>query len=411
MKQFYVFNRVFLLLTLLVGFVSCDKDENDVTPPAVNKYLVEVTTEQRISRTDIIAGLEASLGIQIANKPLALMIKDLDAAAITYNTTGVDGKPIVASGVVVMPVGITEYNYLLSIQHGTLDMEEAPSRGLFYYEMAPVVSGHVVVMADYLGYGVSQTPDRQHPYLHNESTGRVCADMIEAAREYLAGKRLKEKADKVDLIGYSQGANSTLATVYEMEKRGQSARIRAVHAGGGSYDLTGTLTSFLSNGMSDYPRMGYIPYIIRGMSYGEQITLDDAKVYSPALITKGLTGMFSTKPLSQWHEALGTDITQVIHPDFFAFPTFNGNTEIAKLLAAVEKNSLVKRDAPQTAVKLYHSRQDDFVPYSNATAAKAKWSNATLTDLTTPGHAQAGMEFMLRYMGLWEMFSGNSSTE
>lgn len=411
MRQFYAFNRVFLLLTLLVGFASCDKDEKEVTPPAENKYLVEVTAEQRISRTDIIAGLEAPLGIQIANKPLALMIKDVDAAAITYNTTGVDGKPTVASGVVIMPVGTTEYDHLLSIQHGTLDMEEAPSRRLFYYEMTPVISNHVVVMADYLGYGVSQTPDRQHPFLHNESTGRVCADMIEAAREYLAGKRLKEKADKVELIGYSQGANSTLATVYEMEKRGLSARIRAIHAGGGLYNLTGTLTSFFSNGMGDYPRMGYIPYIIRGMSYGEQIMLDDTKVYSPTLIAKGLTGMFSTKPLSQWHEALGTDITHVIHPDFFAFPTFNGNTEIAKLLAAVEKNSLVKRDAPQTAVKLYHSRQDDFVPYSNATAAKSKWSNATLTDLATPGHVQAGMEFMLRYMGLWEMFSGNSSTE
>lgn len=80
-----------------------------------------------------------------------------------------------------MTAGTTAYDHLLSIQHGTLDLEEAPSRQLFYYEMAPVISNHVVVMADYLGFGVSQTADRQHPYLHNESTGRTCADMIEAA--------------------------------------------------------------------------------------------------------------------------------------------------------------------------------------------------------------------------------------
>lgn len=403
MKNFSILIRVCVVLVLMTGFISCSKEEGGAEPLKDYKFLKEVVTEQKIARTDIISGLDKTFPeLNITTSPLALLIKDIDVAAITYTTVGVDGKPVVASGVIAMTSGTKEYDHLLSIQHGTLDMEEAPSRQLFYYEMAPVVNNHVVVMADYLGYGVSQTPDRQHPYLHNESTGRVCADMIEAAREYLAGKRIKESTDQVELIGYSQGANSTIATVYEMEKRGQGARIRAVHAGGGSYDLTGTLNSFVVGGMGNYPRMGYIPYIIRGLSYGEQITLDDAKIYSPVLIEKGSIEIFNTKPLSQWHEPLGTDVTKIINSDFFAVPTFNGNTDIIKLLAAVDKNSLVKRDAPQTGVKLYHSRTDDFVPYSNATSAKNKWSNATLVDLTSEGHVQAGMEFMLRYMGFWK---------
>lgn len=403
MKNFLILSRVCLMLVLMAGFVSCSKEEEGGGESRDNKFLKEVLTERTISRADIIAGLdEAFPELNLPSSPLSLLVKDIDVAAITYTTTGVDGKPVVASGVVAMVSGTKEYDHLLSIQHGTLDMEEAPSRRLFYYEMAPVISNHVVVMADYLGYGASQTADRQHPYLHNESTGRVCADMIEAAREYLIGKGMKEKADKVELMGYSQGANSTIATLYELEKRSQGSRIRAVLAGGGSYDLTSTLTSFVSGGMGNYPRMGYIPYIIRGLSYGEQITLDNAKIYSPALIEKGGIEMFNSQPLSQWHESLGTDITKIINSDFFAIPTFNGNTDIIKLLAAVEKNSLVKRDAPQTSVKLYHSRTDDFVPYSNATSAKSKWNNATLTDLTSEGHVQAGMEFMLRYMGLWK---------
>lgn len=395
-----------LLLSCLFLFQACSKDDGGIEPPKDYKFLKEVTTERKIARTDIIAGLDKAFPeLNITSSPIALLIKDVDVAAITYATTGVDGKPVTASGVVAMVSGTKEYDHLLSIQHGTLDMEEAPSRQLFYYEMAPVIGNHIVVMADYLGYGVSQTADRQHPYLHNESTGRVCADMIEAAREYLASKRMKETADKVELMGYSQGANSTMATVYEMEKRGQGSRIRAVHAGGGSYDLTGTLTSFVASGMGGYPRMGYIPYIVRGLSYGEQITLDDTKIYSPALIEKGGIDMFNTKPLSEWHEPLGADITKIIHPDFVAFPTFNGNTDILKLFVAVEKNSLVKRDAAQTAVKLYHSQTDDFVPYSNATSAKSKWGNATLVDLSSQGHIPAGMEFMLRYMELWDMIN------
>lgn len=403
MTKFSILNRVFLMLVFISSLVSCAKDDGSIEPPKDYKFLKEVISERKIARADIISGLDKTFpNLNITSSPLALLIKDVDVAAITYATTGVDGKPTLASGVVAMVSGTKEYGHLLSIQHGTLDMEEAPSRQLFYYEMAPVISNHVVVMADYLGYGVSQTADRQHPYLHNESAGLVCADMIEAAREYLASKLMEETADKVELMGYSQGANATMATVYEMEKRGQGSRIRAVHAGGGAYDLTGTLTTFVTSGMGGYPRMGYIPYIIRGLSYGEQITLDDAKIYASALIEKGGIEMFNTQPLSRWHEPLGSDITKIINPDFLAVPTFNGNTDIMKLFAAAEKNSLVKRDPAKTAVKLYHSPTDDFVPYSNATKAKDKWGNATLTDLSSQGHIQAGMEFMLRYMGLWK---------
>lgn len=402
MMNYSVLSRVLLMVALMAGMMSCNKDDGSAEPPKNYRYLKEVTTERKIDKADIIAGLDKAFPeLNIASSPLASQIKDIEVAAITYITTGVDGKPTLASGVIAMTAGTTAYDHLLSIQHGTLDLEEAPSRQPFYYEMAPVVNNHVVVMADYLGYGVSQTADRQHPYLHNESTGRTCADMIEAAREYLVSKHITETADKVELIGYSQGATSTISTVYELERRGQESRIRAVHAGGGPYDLTNTITTFIAAGMTGYPRMGYLPYILRGISYGEQITLDNAQIYSPALIEKGGIEMFATKPLSQWHESLGSDVTKILNADFLDSPTYNGNTDILKLMVAVEKNSLLTLNAAKTPIKLYHSRTDDFVFYSNAVAAKQKWSNATLTDLTSTGHLQAGMEFMLRYMGLW----------
>lgn len=407
MKKFTILNRVFLMLVIVTSIVSCKKDDGGEEPSKLSngyKFLKEVTTEKKISRADIIAELDETFpGLGISTSPLVAFIQDVNVAAITYKTTGVDGKPIIASGVVAMVSGTKEYDHLLSIQHGTIDMEKAPTHQLFYYEMAPVMRGHIVVMADYLGYGVSQTADRQHPYLHNESTGRVCADMIEAAREYLASKHIKEIADKVELIGYSQGANSTMATVYEMEKRGQGSRISAVHAGGGAYDLTSTMISFLSGGENYYDRMGYIPYIVRGLSYGDQVTLDDTKIYSAEIIEKGCINMFNTEPISKWHSFLGREISKVIHSDFFAFPTFNGNKDILTLFGLVEKNSLVKRAAPQAAVKLYHSKTDDFVPYINATSAINKWDNAELIDLSSEGHGPAGVEFMFRYMGLWGM--------
>ena len=92
------------------------------------------------------------------------------------------------------------------------------------------------------------------------------------------------------------------------------------------------------------------------------------------------------------------------HPDFFAAPTFNGNADVIAVIEALRKNSLINSSIePQVPVYLYHSPQDDFVPYSNAVNAHNLWSSSTLTDLSMPGHVLGGIEFMLRYMGLWEL--------
>lgn len=394
-----------LLLSSLFIFQACTKDD-DVPPPQGNNYLTAVTTERRFSKAEVIQVLNTvKPGLNIGSTPLAMLIGDVDVAAITYTTTGVDGKKTVASGIVAMCAGTKSYENLLSIQHATLDMEQAPSRVLFNYEIAPVVQQRVVVMADYLGYGASQTATRQHPYLHTASTGIVCADMIEAAREYLRGKGVQEKSDKVELMGYSQGGTSTVATLLEMERRGVSSRIIGVHAGGGAYDLVGMIKQFVGASNMPYDLTGYLPYLIRGMEYGEQLTLDPTKIYALRVQSGDFLTMFETTPLSSWHEPLGKNIMQVIHPDFYA-PNFNNNAEIGKLVAALQKNSLLSGKSPSTPVKIYHSRADDFVPFANnAEKALEKWSNSTFVELTSTGHVVSGMEFMLTYMGLWDLLN------
>ena len=399
-----------LTLLLLLFLVACNNEETPWEEPTVEiGHLTSVIAESSYEKEELAAmvvDFVADQGINLPVDFVTLLMCDVEVAAIEYTTTGADGSPITASGVIAMPQGTTSYDHLVSIQHGTLNMEEAPSQQLFYYEMLPVIRGHIIVMADYIGYGSSQTPDRQHPYLHNQLTGTACADMIEAAREYLQQKSLTETSDAVELMGYSQGGQASMATLLELEKRGLAESVRAVYAGGGPYDLESILQTFLSyqDNPMPYARTGYAPYLIRGMVYGEQLSVSDENLYAPAVIEEGLNEMFSTRPLSEWHEALGTDITQVIHPDFFAAPAFNGNADVVAVIEALRKNSLINSSVPpQVPVYLYHSPQDDFVPYSNAVNAHNLWSSSTLTDLSMPGHVLGGVEFMLRYMGLWEL--------
>lgn len=406
----HIITNKLLVLFLLLFMAACNKDEAPFEEPGEsNKYLSGIIAEKHIDKTEIasqVADFASSQGINIPEELLSSLICSIDVAAIEYNTTGVDGKQVTASGVIAIPEGTISYEHLLSIQHGTLDMEEAPSNQLFYYEMMPVVSGHIVVMADYLGYGSSQTPDRQHPYLHNKLTGTACADMIEAAREYLKYKSITENDDDIELLGYSQGGQATIATLLELEERGQAESIRGVYAGGGVYDLINTLEVFTSPtiGPMSYMHTGYAPYLIRGMVYGEQLTVSDENLYAPEVIDEGLNEMFSTRPLSEWHNALGNDITKVLHPDFFAAPDYNNNKDVLAVIEALRKNSLVNTSfQPQTPIMLYHSPKDDFVPYSNAVNAHKLWQSSTLVDLSMPSHVLGGVEFMLRYMGLWEL--------
>ena len=406
----HIITNKLLVLFLLLFMAACNKDEAPFEEPGEsNKYLSGIIAEKHIDKTEIasqVADFASSQGINIPEELLSSLICSIDVAAIEYNTTGVDGKQVTASGVIAIPEGTISYEHLLSIQHGTLDMEEAPSNQLFYYEMMPVVSGHIVVMADYLGYGSSQTSDRQHPYLHNKLTGTACADMIEAAREYLKYKSITENDDDIELLGYSQGGQATIATLLELEERGQAESIRGVYAGGGVYDLINTLEVFTSPtiGPMSYMHTGYAPYLIRGMVYGEQLTVSDENLYAPEVIDEGLNKMFSTRPLSEWHNALGNDITKVLNHDFFAAPDYNNNKDVQAVIEALRKNSLVNTSfQPQTPIMLYHSPKDDFVPYSNAVNAHNLWQSSTLVDLSMPSHVLGGVEFMLRYMGLWEL--------
>src|SRR5574344_1193179 len=157
----YLLLSTFETVLLLVG---CSKDGKDDSSSKSQdyKYLTEVVKEYTVSKTDMANALVAQIpSLQQYSAMITGLLKDVKMVDIKYKTTNVDGNSVVASGVIAIPLGTTTYDHIVSIQHGTADIDDAPSKQKMPWEMAPVVSGHVVAMADYLGYGASQTSDRQ----------------------------------------------------------------------------------------------------------------------------------------------------------------------------------------------------------------------------------------------------------
>eukprot|EP01041_Mallomonas_annulata_P015645 gene15646-33056_t len=87
---------------------------------------------------------------------------------VTYETIGIDGRPTQASGTMIVPDGAIGPLPVVSDQHGTqtarLDPDAPPMANEIYSAgLLFATQGYLVVGADYLGLGVSDT---LHPYYH-----------------------------------------------------------------------------------------------------------------------------------------------------------------------------------------------------------------------------------------------------
>ncbi len=90
-------------------------------------------------------------------------------------------------------------------------------QGLLYQLFSGVAStGYVVIIADYLGFGVRQ--QMAHPYLHKESTVQTLVDMLYSVAEFDEDiAKDITVSDEYFLLGYSQGGWATLALLDALE--------------------------------------------------------------------------------------------------------------------------------------------------------------------------------------------------
>lgn len=415
--------------------VGMDIKRSEITPaelsmPSPEQYqaghLLRVDEEWDQTAQNVIDKVKDLTGIDNPLLNLALSTRiyySVHLARLIYYTKDPTGALVEASGIVAYQCNPSTsspltYDRMVSIQHGTCNIADAPSYMTLATELLPVsVSDadasnpkpYVAVMADYLGYGRSQTDDLQTPYMHGTLTGSTCADMISAAEEFLQSRSIKFKNNKLDLIGYSQGGAATLQTLLELERRGISDdRINEVWAGAGPYDLVGFMDAF-KNGVSLEGKTGYVPFTLRGICYGENLQLDKNDLYNSSLLsTLNVDFMFSNYQLSEWHERLGSDMTAILHPDFYV-DGYNGNTTILSLIQALDRNSLINQAQPANVskVKLYHSATDDTVPFACSEALKKAWPGLGSINVleTQNNHLKGGIEFMLYYAGLGSFIS------
>ena len=330
-------------------------EDGSLNPKVAMMEEPNLEPETKVARTDAITLVMDMLGVVNCN--------NLVHIAGVYNGHDIDGSVIKLSGKLLLPAEGPIKNLIL-VSHYTIGANfESPSE-TFPLEGLLATKGYAVAIADYIGYGI--TADRIHPYMHTESTARSVVEMGLAVKPYLKRIGRAPESDKVILVGYSQGGSTTMAVMDMIQDEYSSFfPIQMTYCGGGPYELAATFDVSMEIGKTGIPCA--IPMIVQGVNEGEQLGLDMADFFKPRLL-EGYKDWINTKnyTVKQINQLIDSDNLHDIMTDE-GRNKYSRTT--ARLYAALLRNSTLNF-RPYTPMYIFHSRQDETVPFINALKAE-----------------------------------------
>lgn len=296
----------------------------------------------------------------------------------TYKSIDANNQPITLSGKVVLPHSGKPKRMILVSHYTICSNAEAPSN-CFPIEGVLVKMGYGLIIPDYLGYGV--TADRLHPYLVMDLTARNVLDMYLAVKPWLKAVGKEAENDDLYLMGYSQGGATTMAvehlieTTYSNPQSDSYIKVHRVFAGGGPYDIKDTYERFITTDEADYPVA--IPLVLQGMIRGYDLDVDIHDLLQDDIYNH-IDEWINSKcyNTTQINQLINTTVTHnILTPIAFD----RTSQQVAELYKAMTINSITSYNwIPQASVYIMHSMEDETVPYTNATNAKAKWKDANI---------------------------------
>ena len=274
------------------------------------------------------------------------------------------GFPILASGALMVPDGVSGPRPMISYQHGTVtSREDVPSRLNTEGYLGAILAsqGYVSALPDYLGLGDGPG---FHPYHHARSEASATIDLLRAARALSASNHLA-LSGKLFLTGYSQGGHATLAAMRELEaNHATEFPLTAVVGGAGAYDLAGITTEELLKDQPS-PNPYYFAYILAAYIdvYGFAGSLSEVLAQPYATTVPPLFA--NRAPSAALNAALPSVAHRAVREDFLRDFRTRANHP---LRVALRENSLTEW-VPRAPLRLYHCAADQDVPPANATVA------------------------------------------
>ncbi len=266
MKNRTLVSAMCLFLAFLAVFVEAATAQNSKLA-TVNSNFISSTRSGTMSVAQVNQLIRKKFGNSVSPTAQAL-----DLYKVNYRSQDERNRPVVLSGLVVLPRGGAP-NGLVIFNHGTIvNSAFAPSRFTgksndSEAQMATLAfasGGYAVAMPDYLGLGDNKGA---HPYPLGAINSRSAVDIIEPARA-LAKRQNTEVGSRLFVSGYSEGGAVAMWTVRDLEqKSGAIYDVSAAAPASGPYDLSDTTRKWLLASPTDQQEFVIRLYLTSYMAY------------------------------------------------------------------------------------------------------------------------------------------------
>jgi pimeloyl-ACP methyl ester carboxylesterase len=297
----------------------------------------------------------------------------VDAWSVQYLTTGLDGLPDTASGLVIIPDLTLKTLPALCFQHGTVnDRTDVPSnlRGGWQLVMVMGGLGYLSFAPDYIGMGTSRG---FHPYLHAETEARAAHDLYIALEEFFQKSNTGVKlTDQLFITGYSQGGHASMAYHRFLEDQGEIEVTAASHMSG-PYSLSGVMKGLIFDN-TPYPNPAFVASLVVAFNDIYKMYPNFEHIFkSPyaALVQK----LYEEKiGVFELNDQLKAQLTSDVGANIASFMFQDSILEAAKMddnhpLNVALKSNDVYDWAPESPTLILYCDGDETVDYKNSIVA------------------------------------------
>jgi fermentation-respiration switch protein FrsA (DUF1100 family) len=251
-------------------------------------------------------------------------------------------------------------------------------------------NGFIYVGPDYLGLGGSDVP--RHRYFHADTEASSALDLLAASRIALARLGVKQNGS-LFTFGFSQGGHAALALHRELERA--SVRVAGTATAGGVFDVERWFLSSLDN-VTTVTLPLYMSYLL--LAYDDVYDVYDrtSEVFRQPWAST-VPDLFDMRHyFDDVLSALPSSSLALLKPSFFTNVTSDPRHPLRQRL----RENAVDRWTPRAPLRVYHSPDDEEVPFDDALASieRLRGRGATVNVSVLPGfdHVNSWIQAMPR---------------
>jgi hypothetical protein len=331
---------------------------------------------------------------------------NVEAITYTYRSADPQGDPVDLSAVLYIPQHALKQNKSLTgvaiANHGTITSYAECPTNKTQAEGAFAWKNYAIIMPDYYGFGVSV--DRPQAFLDPETTARGNIDALLAAEQLMIDKGVTIPETFYN-AGYSQGGFNAMANLkYVAQHPELGIAFDKTMCGGSPFDIALTWRKYLQE---DFGRaIGFVPLTVVSMNESQNLGLSYSDLFKGELLAKWRDWILSKEyNISTINSLLGTtSLSDVMNENFMAG---TGNA-YDTIMSTCVNFSLTSGWIPpeETEIILYHSKNDDTVPYENQAAMMSFLDSAhhgkhTSSGDDDGGHVEAIVSFITTILNKW----------